>query len=1833
MTLSSIAPADVSAPRPARRNRGISDRWWFLLVWVAALLIFTSFDRGQIAFDTKLGVDLNAARFLTRLWPLWDPLAWFGTLQNQYIGYAIPMAPFYLVGQLARVPVWVIERVWLSVLVTLAFAGLVRLAAALRIGSPGSRLLAGAAYALWPTFTIAMGSTSEAALPGIMMPWAVLPLIPALRGTSGVARAAARSGVAIALMGGVNAASTLAALLLPALYILTGAAPGTGGAGNMRPPPGRRFRLAATWSAAVLAATAWWLVPLLLQGRYSFNFLPYIEQSDTTAKTMSADAMLRGSGTWTAYLNLAGAPWIRSGWVMVTSAAPVLASAAVAATGLGGLARRDMPERRWLTISVGVTALIALAAYYGPLSGPFSGQALRLFNGALAPLRSTYKFEPVVAAAMTLGCAHVLGRLRSRLPGRIRDTHRVYAGVSVALVALVLGGLALPQLTGQMWQGSFAGIPSYWDQAASYLAAHSPRQTALMVPSDPHAEFLWGNTSDNPLETLASSPWVERGIVPYGGAGSQQLLETIESAIESGQEVPGLAAYLARAGIRYVVVRNDLSLNMFGYVQPQVANETLAQSGFQRVAAFGPLVPSAPVYPQAAGAVAGYAASYPAVEIFQAVDPAMRSPGPVSALPASSATLVNGGTDSLLQLGAQGLLNVGTPAVLSGDPVPGVPKTWAVTDGQRRADSEFGVTSDYVSYTYTATGRNPSEDPLGSGGQPPRQLLPVTAAGHQTVAVLSGAASVTASSAGTWLTESQQADPVNAFDGDSSTAWTEADPSTPVGQWIQISFGHSVEIGSRIGIRMLDDSPYRALATELTVTTAAGSVSTAMAPSGNLQSLRVRPGTSSWLRITITRAANSTPGGPGAGITDVLIPGITVTKYLQPAEDTVGAVVSYSFQLQAEETHLARTFTTPAKEVLGAEMTAQPVAGPALSALIARLTPVPEGTFQAVASSSWSGLPEFGADGVFTGSAPWIAAASDPDPTITVRWHGMRTISTLQLTGASGQAAVPFSVVVKTPYGTQVGRVDSDGVVRLVRPVRTDQLALSFPAYTHAATAGTGWQPAQLPVGLAKVVIPGLRGLRVSVPQSSTAFHLACGAGPRVVADGVTYQTSVSGTLGALATLRPVALQLCGSGGHVTLSAGRHYLVAGQSGTFTLTGLTLRSPAAAAAVSAAAAAGSAGAAAGSAGAAQRQVGVLSWAPDNRVVNIGPGASAYVEIHENFNTGWVATMNGRRLTPVVLDGWQQGFIVPAGAGGVIDLGYAPARTYHFGVAVSAAMLLGLLLFALAIRPGRRGRPALAGPPGSPLPVAGNVSRVGQRMPRLAVLVPLATVILAVGGFTVIAVPVLAIVAGWRPRWLTWIAAASMFGSGITAAATSHPTVLGDGAFSALAQGLALVALSAALMPYLEPYRSRTRSTGFRSVTATPFSMVDELNCYYDTPDEPNNIHVEMYVPGRVSEDAFRTAVGKALADFPRARARRIRIRTRFWWQADPDLRGEDLVSHVTWETEEELNRHRTAFVSRAPSLDSAGTVRLLLASGPARSCIMLNAHHAALDGLSCLDLLRSVACAYDGPQTGTEAGGGTHTAGAAAGPRPPRPPRPPEAAARKPHSRWPVNRIAAEPSPDRAGHGIHVLPPMPVPTARTGTVNDVLVTALITAIGRWNTAHRRPSGNIRVTIPVNARTPGLPYQAGNHTRLAAVTARWRGSTGAILASVSRQTRWVKDHPRPPVDPVCRILAAAPLPPVIKRATLRLILRSAGRLFCDTTMLSNLGNVGSPPRFGDLPVDRILISAPAHMPRGLAVCAISLGGELHLCVRHQRALLTDDAAVRFADLLTEALAQLS
>jgi hypothetical protein len=207
----------------------------------------------------------------------------------------------------------------------------------------------------------------------------------------------------------------------------------------------------------------------------------------------------------------------------------------------------------------------------------------------------------------------------------------------------------------------------------------------------------------------------------------------------------------------------------------------------------------------------------------------------------------------------------------------------------------------------------------------------------------------------------------------------------------------------------------------------------------------------------------------------------------------------------------------------------------------------------------------------------------------------------------------------------------------------------------------------------------------------------------------------------------------------------------------------------------------------------------------------------------------------------------------------------------------------------------------------------------------------------------------------------------------------------------------------------------------------------------------------------------------------------------------------------------------------------------------------------------------------------------------------------------------------------------LLPAVPRP-ASDATVTDVLVSALIVTVARWNAAHRRAPRAIAISVPVSVHDPGLPAVAGNQTRIVTVTVgpgTAAGQPPALLAEVSRQLTAIRQAR--PQETSAGVLDAMPgwCPVGLKRLALRGALRTVGPVVCDTTMLSNLGNVTEPLWPGRGGPVRIAFSAPVHMPRGLAVSVVTADGQLQVAFRYLHALLDDAATARLAEIFAAAL----
>ena len=217
-----------------------------------------------------------------------------------------------------------------------------------------------------------------------------------------------------------------------------------------------------------------------------------------------------------------------------------------------------------------------------------------------------------------------------------------------------------------------------------------------------------------------------------------------------------------------------------------------------------------------------------------------------------------------------------------------------------------------------------------------------------------------------------------------------------------------------------------------------------------------------------------------------------------------------------------------------------------------------------------------------------------------------------------------------------------------------------------------------------------------------------------------------------------------------------------------------------------------------------------------------------ELHQNENAGWTATLNGKALRPARLDGWQQGFVLPAGKGGVVTLTFKPVKFYHVWIILSAAAALGLVLIAFAGRrreAAREQRERLSGLRGrvreqmdqasaaaasrlswgsAPRAIQAQAALRRVRMWWLG-LIGLTLLMAIAGGLVALAVPVVAVLAYLLPRWFGALAAAGMLTAGVLTATAGHPAQQGTGAFGAAAQVVALVALTCALMPVLPDRR--------------------------------------------------------------------------------------------------------------------------------------------------------------------------------------------------------------------------------------------------------------------------------------------------------------------------------------------------------------------------------------------------------------------------------------------
>lgn len=1312
----------------ARVDQQTRRRLWLLAACLLLTALTFTTSPGRIIADTKIDMAVDPARFLHRALHLWDP-AQFGQLQDQAAGYFFPMGPFFELGKLALLPGWVTQRLWMSAVDCAALLGVVRLSRRFGIGTDGSRLIAGLAYALSPAALSMLGILSSEYLPAAMLPWILLPLVRAVQeraGALGMLRAAAQSAVAVALCSGINAAAVAAVLVPPAIYLLTA------------PRPAKRLRSLTLWLAVALLACMWWIIPLLLLSKYGVSFLPYTESASSTTYVASLVNALRGTENWVTYIMVDGKPWWPAGFTISTAVLPTILTGILSGLGLAGLLRLRRPERRFLICVLIAGLLLIVSGHVSILGDPLAARIQQLINGPLGSLRNVRKFDPLIRLPLSLGLAGLLPALSvSRLRGRGKQ---LQAAVG-ALAAVSIAGLALPAAAaGLSTPGAFTAFPAYWVSAANWLNAHAGNQAVLAEPGARFGQYVWGQPMDDVLEALSTGDWASMQLSSIGSVGNERLLQAIDEQISAGDGSSGLSQVLGRIGVKYIVVRNDLIRSDLRGAWPARVHEALANSaGIRLVAQFGK-VPSGS--DRVNDAVRSLGTGYPPVQIYQ-----VSGAQPVVEVIGADQTMrVYGGPEALLELATDGLLR-NRPVVLNSDHV-GVPvRQTVLTDLLRKRVRHFGEIRVDYSPTLTAAEQYQTTEAANDYMKPSWRPYLATArySGIASVTALTSASDIDAKSAqsATGLL------PFAAIDGNLKTMW-ESGGTSPIGQWIKIDFNRRLYLHA-IRVAFAHSSAIGPPVAQVTIKTATGRTVDNVANTGNYQSLRVPNGRSSWLRIKID-ATRGKPHGQRrqVGIAEISVPGVRASRtivapdiHLAGGTDPSAVVLakaeptSSGCMLTSLRWVCSSTLIKPTEEQYGFNEGFNAASGEtatlAGSAVLTNLRLISNYAWPSAqhanvtASSTYISAPQDMAESAFDGNplTSWVSSYADKRPRLTISWAKPKLISHIDIERPPSARQIAQVYITGSDGQLRGGFVGASGMLRFA-PLTTTKLTLQF-------------EPAQLPIEVSEVGIPGVTPLTAN---PSAPLRLKCGLGPLIMVNGVPVPTKASGTIGDLLTGQPLRYQACST---VAIAAGYNKVIEPAGDSFELQSAVLDPP------------GSRSLAAGPA-AVSEPVTTIKWTPGARALRVSVAKTSYLVVNQNYNAAWQAKLGNKVLRPVQLDGWRQAWLLPGGSNGVVALTFLPDSLYRVGLLGGLGILVLVCLlavFAAIVTRRRAGRtlalgvpeptdPAVAdgrpagpgGSAGSPaLPEVSGQSRGRQAGPAMAAasFVLLSVVGLCLGGY--------------------------------------------------------------------------------------------------------------------------------------------------------------------------------------------------------------------------------------------------------------------------------------------------------------------------------------------------------------------------------------------------------------------------------------------------------------------------------------------------------------------
>jgi arabinofuranan 3-O-arabinosyltransferase len=1245
-----LEPSPPALAGPSRRSR--QAMWLMLLMITLIPPLFAA--SGRYISDTRDPLWFAPGTYLSRSLSLWQPSPYLGN--EQHDGLIVPMGAFVGTLRGAGLPIWVTERLWHGLLMFVAAAGMVVLIERLRRRRTLVAPSIGALLFTFTPFTFGYGLPHTGTYAAYaLLPWLLYVTARGLESRRVVAWGA-WFGLVTFLIGGANGAPQAYSLVPVAAYWIWAVA-------IERSVPARRAVRFAAWSAAfAVGLNAYWL--FLLSSQEVSNALAFTEQPQTINAASSLAESIRGLGFWGFY-----GPWLPVVERFATSPAFVLASFAVPVGAVASAWLVRWRLRLLFVLLMIVSALLMVGLF--PLSSPSPWARLLEYAYAhvrgAAGLRTTYKLggalELSTAILFAVGVEEALAWLRrhdGRMPAFLR------AGL-VASVALVLIAAGFPVLTGTLYAGNrpVAAIPSYWRQALRDLAERDAGYRDYFAPGALKPFYTWGE-----LNGVAGLPWLSSAQwspLPVGTGYGSDLLTAIEQPYQAGITAEHSADLLRYAGVKDVVLQNDLDWRDSVTARPASVQTLVHDPSLTFVRSYG--------NPGENAFVAGGSATDPASRLERQLPPvqvlAVADPLPVVRAEAGTPVVVSGDAFGLAAMARAGMLGAHPPILYSGSLSPQELQSLAaqhasfvITDSNRRRFWLFSPIQRSYSHTLPADQALPRDRTFGLFGD---------RTSTQTVAVYHGAQSITASGYGSPFELQPEFRPANAFDGNPKTAWLTATLANPIGAWIRIGFDQPLEL-SRIAFDV-PVQPRGRRVREVRLAFSDGSSFAATVNPGRTE-VSFAPRRSAFVKVTILDVS---PGvvDTSVGFSEIEIPGVQVEELARVPVDLVdtasatpdGAAtlsdVPLTFLFDRartnkylggdEEVGLFRQFRSPVPRdfTLGGTVhLAFAAPDDAIDQLIGAGTAV-----RATSSGRFFASPRFRASQAVDGdrSTEWVPQGNvGAWIQVTFPTRDVDRLTVVPDTGP-GRRRISALDVTFSDHSTIHATPDANGRFR----VSFSSRRVSWVRMTVASVSPPGGFRSH--IAIAEIHIPG-----VHIPVIGDDRPLPCSTTSGFAIDGLDTPVRPVGTVGQLLGGDELSLVTC-QGQPLQLSDGWHELVV--SGALQPDAISLSS-------------------AGQGGAVAAEATGAAQAPATPKLTVHPTAGGgfdidvheatgpfYLVIGQNYSTGWRASIGGSSLgPPLLLDGYSAAWSIDQTGSFRVSVRYGPQRTYTMLLLLSGLTLV-------------------------------------------------------------------------------------------------------------------------------------------------------------------------------------------------------------------------------------------------------------------------------------------------------------------------------------------------------------------------------------------------------------------------------------------------------------------------------------------------------------------------------------------------------------------------------